>query len=294
MIEKFIEKGTDYPLRHGKLSLYETNCPCKDIRFYFDQYVLTIMLSGHKTIESEHLKFEFFPGTFFIPEKDVVNNVSIPNASVYNPTKCLVLELNPSFIQSVYTSIFYSEQDRHLLFTDRPDASEHYFLSNDKLLIQAFTRLYSLQFEDQSDCKGPVEELILREILLRVFQTEGLYLLKRSFEQSIEDDKIRQVISHIRHHIRQKLTTASLARVAGMGQTSFFKAFRENTGQSPIDFVMHERIRQSKVLIRKGRLTFQEVAFACGFNSYEYFCSSFKRIEGERPRDFRKREALTI
>ena len=92
MVEQFIERGTSYSLRNGKLSLYETNCACKDIQFYFDQYVMTLMLSGHKTIVSDHLKFEFFPGTFFIPEKEVINSVSIPNASIYNPTQCLVLE----------------------------------------------------------------------------------------------------------------------------------------------------------------------------------------------------------
>jgi len=90
MQDKFIEKGTHYPLKHGRLSLFETNCSCKDIQFHFKQYVMTLMLSGHKTIESENLKFEFFPGTFFYYlEKETINQVSIPNASFTNPTNVL-------------------------------------------------------------------------------------------------------------------------------------------------------------------------------------------------------------
>ena len=117
-------------------------------KFYFDQFVLTLMLSGHKTIVSENLKFEFFPGTFFIPEKGVVNNITIPNATIYNPTKCLVLALDPSFVQSVYEDILFSSLDKNILFSKPLKSPNPYFLSNDQLLIKTFTRLYEIQLQD--------------------------------------------------------------------------------------------------------------------------------------------------
>jgi len=286
--ETFVEKGTDYPLRNGKLSVYETNVACRDIHFYFDQYVLTLMLSGHKTIMSENLKFEFFPGTFFIPEKDVVNNISIPNASYYNPTKCLVLELNPSFIRSVYEEVRTSRADGEILYKESLESTHPYFLSNDQLLIQAFIKLYDTQSKDESLVKEMVEELIIREMLYRLFCTEGLDLLKRNFEKSVEDERIYQVIKFIRANIDQKITTSNLAQVAGLGQTTFFKVFKHATGKSPIDFVMMERIRQARILIQKDKLRLQEIAFKCGFNSYEYFCSSFKKLEGVKPSELKK------
>ncbi|MEM1323604.1 MAG: helix-turn-helix domain-containing protein [Bacteroidota bacterium] len=291
MQEKFIERGTAFPLRNGKLTIYETNCACKDIQFYFDEFVMTLMLSGHKTITSQNLKFEFFPGTFFIPEQETINHVSIPNASYYNPTKCLVLELNPSFIQSVYEDIFYSSTDKELVFSPTLDSSKPYFLSNDELLLQAFIKLYHVQSKDDSPVKALVEDLVIREMLLRVFHTEGLHLLKRNFEKSIFDKGIRRVISHIKSHINQKLTTSSLAKIAGLGQTTFFKVFKEATGRTPVDYILQERIRQAKILIQKGKYPLQEVAFRCGFNSYEYFCSSFKRSEQIKPSHFRRQFA---
>lgn len=287
-MEKFIERGMDFPLRIGKLSIYETNCACKDIKFYFEQYVMTLMLSGHKTIESENLKFEFFPGTFFIPEKDTVNKVSIPNASFYNPTKCLVLDLNPSFINSVYEEILYSKTDKDLLFNQSVESPDPYFLSNDQLLIQAFTKLYDIQLQDHSPSKVLVEELIVRELLYRLFCTSGLRLLMSNFEKSVDVESIQKVIVHIRRNIGEKLTTASLAKVAGLGQTTFFKEFKKATGHSPIDYVLRERLRQAKMLIQLGKFSLQEVAFKCGFNSYEYFCTSFKKIEQMKPSDLQR------
>lgn len=288
MREQFIERGTDFSLRCGTLSIYETNCSCKDIQFYFDQYVMTLMLSGHKTIVSENLQFEFFPGTFFIPEKETLNKVSIPNASIYNPTKCLVLELNPSYIQSVYEEILYSKTDEHILFSDTLVSSHPYFLSNDNLLIQGFIKLYELQLKDKTNAKALIEDLMVKEVLYRLFCTEGVHLLKMNFEKSIFDMGIRKVISFIKENIQQKFTVPSLARVAGLGQTSFYKLFKEATGRSPAEYVLHERIRQAKILITKGKYSFQEIAFKCGFNSYEYFCSQFKKIEKQRPSEFKR------
>ncbi|RFN57799.1 helix-turn-helix domain-containing protein [Marixanthomonas ophiurae] len=288
---KFIERGTDYPLKNGKLSIYETNCSCKDIQFHFNQYVLTVMLSGHKTIVSDNLKLEFFPGMLFIPEKEVINHVSIPNASIYNPTKCLVLELNPSFLKKAYEEILYSEANETILHKS-PSSAEttDYFISNDQLLIQAFMRLYDIQSQDHSDCKPLVEDLIIKEILYRLFNTQGIELLKNSFEKSIPDANIRKVTSYIRHNIGQKLTIESLTNMAGMGQTTFFKLFKESTGATPIEYILQERIRQAKIMIQKGRLNLQEIAFKSGFNSYEYFCSSFKKLENIKPSEFKKQE----
>ena len=133
-----------------------------------------------------------------------------------------------------------------------------------------------------------VEELIIKELIIRLCSTEGMDLLKRNFEKPIDDEKIRKVITFIRNNISQKLTTASLLQVAGLGQTTFFKAFKKSTGQSPTDFILHERIKQAKMLIQIGRLSLLEIAFKCGFNSYEYFCSSFKRIEQIKPSELQK------
>lgn len=294
MEEKFIEKATHFTLRSGKLSIYETNCSCKDIQFYFENYVLTLMYSGHKTIVSENLQFEFFPGTFFIPEKGVVNSVSIPNATFHNPTKCLVLELNPSFIQSVYREVESSSNDSHILYVNEHPSPETYFLSNDSLLIDSFIQLYQLQSKDKSPVKHMIEDLILKEMLYRLFYTDGLRLLKANFQRTYDDSRILRSVNYIHENIHQKISIASLADIAGMGHTSFFKRFKKETGFSPIDFVLNERIKKAKMLLHKDRWTLKEIAFRCGFNSYEYFCNSFKKIENKKPSEFRKEQKLRI
>lgn len=293
MSEKFIERGTSYDLKHGKLTIYETNCSCKDIKFYFDQYVMTLMLAGHKTILSDNLKFEFFPGTFFIPEKDTVNNVTIPNASIDNVTRCLVLELEPDMIESFYEEIKSTLEGNNILSSAPQKSTANYFLSTDHLLIKAFKKLFEIQSQDKSLSKPLVEDLIIKEMLLRVFQTEGLHLLRENFDRCIYNNKIKKVISYISDNIDRKITTAQLAKVAEMGQTTFFTKFKKATDYTPIEYILKERIRHAKILIQKGDLSLQEIAYSSGFNSYEYFCSSFKKIENIKPTSYRKSKVYT-
>lgn len=294
MVERFIERGTDYPLENGKLSIYETNCACKDVKFYFDRHVLTIMMSGHKTIITDNLKFEFFPGTFYIPEKETLHSVSIPNVSVDNPTKCLVLDLNPSYLNSLYEDILYSERGKSLLYDQKSTIENNYYYSNDKYIIQAFERLYKNQLRARIPSKEMIDTLIIKEILLRAMHTEALLLLKANFENRIEDQNIQKVVSYIRNNLQEKLTSKKLAKVSGLGQTTFFNKFKACTGSSPINYILHKRINQAKLLIQKDNLRLQEIAFKCGFNSYEYFCKSFKKIEKSKPLEFKNRKLAGV
>ncbi|MEN0046251.1 MAG: helix-turn-helix domain-containing protein [Bacteroidota bacterium] len=288
MSEKFIERGTEYSLEYGKLVVYETNCACKDIKFYFEQYTLTLMLSGHKTIVTDNLSLEFFPGTFYIPEPEIIHTVHIPNATFDNPTKCLVLELQPSFLSQYYEQIQLSEKDVQLLKAEPDNPDLPHFFSNNRYMIDTFSRLYEHLLRERSRANEMIATLLVKELLLRVFQTDGLFLLKQNFEQKIADASIQRSVAYIRKRLANKITVEQLAKVAKLGTTTFFKKFKNSTGLSPVDYILKERIKQAKILMLKDQLSLKEIAYRCGFNSYEYFCNSFKKIEQMRPKDYRK------
>ena len=287
-MRRFVERGTDYLLEHGKLSVYETNCSCKDVKFYFKQHTLTLMVAGHKSIATSNLKLEFFPGTFYIPEKDAVHHVDIPNASFDHPTKCLVLEVDPTFLHDFYQNLSVHEGQAQV-YHARPEQLEHdYFFSNDHGIIDNFVRLYEHQLKEQDRPSELIGTLILKELLLRVFQTPGLHLLKRNFESKVDAKEIRRSIDYIRKHLSDKISVEQLAGISQLGITTFYKKFKAETGYSPADYILRERIGHSKIMIQKGDIILKEVAFRSGFNSYEYFCNSFKKIEKIRPVEYRR------
>ncbi len=64
--------------------------------------------------------------------------------------------------------------------------------------------------------------------------------------------------------------------------------FREATGCSPADYLIHALIRQAEHLFELGdpRLSITEIAFRCGFNDNNYFARQFRQVTGTSPRGY--------
>lgn len=94
----------------------------------------------------------------------------------------------------------------------------------------------------------------------------------------IIDEKFREVIDPIK-----------IADSVGMSYSAFRKHFRELTGFSPGQYIIHLRLREAKELLYNTNLTAKEVAVRSGFNSSFYFTRLFSAKVGITPRAFRQR-----
>jgi AraC family transcriptional regulator len=81
-----------------------------------------------------------------------------------------------------------------------------------------------------------------------------------------------------------------LADATGLGVRHLSRAFREATGRSPHQYLLHRRVEAAKVLIRQG-LPLAEVAGQCGFSDQSQLTRTFIRHAGTTPGRFRNRHA---
>ena len=290
MKEKFVEKATNYELEHGLLTIYETNCPCKNVKFFFEENVITLMLSGHKSIVTHRMTVEFFPNTVFIPEKFCVQTLAIPNASHDNPTKCIVLTIDKIFQAQFYKDLILSKSSNNLLYNMDSEEAITHFMSNNNDMIENIKRIYEVRKKGDDEAIQMICTLYIKELLLRLYQTKALSLLKDGFEEKVASQDIQKSISYMKNNLSAKITLKDLAKKSGLGLTSFNNKFKSTTGYTPIEYLLNERIKHSKILILKNQMTLKEVAYHCGFNSYEYFCSSFKKFEKIKPSQLRNAE----
>jgi transcriptional regulator GlxA family with amidase domain len=104
--------------------------------------------------------------------------------------------------------------------------------------------------------------------------------------------ELGRVLSWLEKNLAQPVRVADLAKQAGMSERSFHRAFRSVMGETPIDYLVQERIRRAARLLggenRRGRIS--EVAEACGFEDSNYFSRCFRRIMGCSPRQFSKED----
>ena len=100
---------------------------------------------------------------------------------------------------------------------------------------------------------------------------------------------VDRAIAHIRTHLTDRLTVEEIAASTGYSPSYFSHLFTEETGMSPYQFVVRSRVEHAQQLLMTTRLTVQEVAFQCGFNSAANFCYTFRRMTGVSPHAYRKR-----
>jgi AraC family transcriptional regulator len=64
--------------------------------------------------------------------------------------------------------------------------------------------------------------------------------------------------------------------------------FRQSTGQSPHQFVLHRRVDRAKEMLRAAEMRVLDVAVACGFKTQQHFARVFRQLCGASPTEYRQ------
>lgn len=100
-------------------------------------------------------------------------------------------------------------------------------------------------------------------------------------------EPIRRVQHWIHDNLQEDLSVAQLARQAGMSQRNFARAFVQETGMTPADFVELRRIATARRLLGTSGRGLQRIAFECGFSSTQALRRAFLRRLGVTPSEYR-------
>ena len=91
---------------------------------------------------------------------------------------------------------------------------------------------------------------------------------------------------------RRRPLRQALAERAGMSERTFRRAFVEETGETPRDFVERIRIDAARGLFEEAQLAVQAVAPRCGFATVDNLRRAFVRRLGVTPQQYRQRFRL--
>ncbi|MFJ7441642.1 helix-turn-helix transcriptional regulator [Methylorubrum thiocyanatum] len=72
-----------------------------------------------------------------------------------------------------------------------------------------------------------------------------------------------------------------------MSTRHFCRAFRTAMGLSPYDYIVQRRVERARALIQESRLSFSEIAVNVGFSNHAHMTSTFQRVLGKTPSQFR-------
>lgn len=96
------------------------------------------------------------------------------------------------------------------------------------------------------------------------------------------EQKLRQNLSH-------QWTVEEMAATVGMGTTLFNERVKSYSGFSPLNYLINIRISEAIKLLKKPDLNVTDIALDTGFYSSQHFSTTFKKLTGYTPSEFRKR-----
>ena len=74
-----------------------------------------------------------------------------------------------------------------------------------------------------------------------------------------------------------------------MGTTLFNEKLKSYSGFSPLNYLINIRISEAIKLLKKPDLNVTDIALDTGFYSSQHFSTTFKKLTGYTPSEFRKR-----
>jgi transcriptional regulator GlxA family with amidase domain len=84
------------------------------------------------------------------------------------------------------------------------------------------------------------------------------------------------------------LTVAQLARHACCSPRTFARRFRAETGTTPLQWLLHQRIEHARQLLEHGDLPVETIAHRCGFGSGAVLREHFRRATATTPSAYRR------
>lgn len=84
-----------------------------------------------------------------------------------------------------------------------------------------------------------------------------------------------------------------MIRQSGLSRRTFGRRFHTATGHAPLDYVQRVRIEEAKQLLETDGRTIEQIAAEVGYSDTVSFRRLFKRMVGETPTAYRRRQSVS-
>lgn len=169
-----------------------------------------------------------------------------------------------------------------------PTLLETNYLPHDELLIHTLPdgyfreRVYHIFLNLLNDSRNGFSfwnalcENSVREIILLIAQR----LVKQL------DSRIEHTLQLLSLSMKEQIRIDILAATVGLSPSRLSHLFKQEMGQSILDYLNQMRLKQASLLIEQMGRTATEASLEVGFNNYTHFASLFRKVYGVSPRDF--------
>lgn len=151
-------------------------------------------------------------------------------------------------------------------------------------------QLENVRHGDQHNVIHAFSQLTVKTSLLKMMGL--LYENDRFQMDGISRDEMteimKKVLIYMEEHYMNPIRLEDFADVAGLNPQYFCRQFKKFSGESPMKYLLHYRLRRAGQMLASTTLTVTDIAFECGFHNLGHFMTEFRKMMGMTPNSYRK------
>lgn len=97
-----------------------------------------------------------------------------------------------------------------------------------------------------------------------------------------------ELLTYITENLHLPLSLNELAKQASLSPYYFTRQFKKEIGYTPHEYLIITRVNAAKFYLKTTSMAIKEITYKCGFCSESNFCTTFKRLVGTTPLNYRK------
>lgn len=132
----------------------------------------------------------------------------------------------------------------------------------------------------------PLREALLNNYIVNIL-TELLISRDDDGVHTLSAGIIEDSVAYISGHLTAPLSLSDLAGQASLSPYYYSRLFKKETGFSPHEYVIMARINHAKYLLDFPDISVKDICFKTGFSSESGFCTTFKKVTGQTPSEWR-------
>lgn len=152
--------------------------------------------------------------------------------------------------------------------------------------LEQFKQNIELLVDNPALANEAMIALKLKEFVILLSQVEEvpsqLEFITSLFKKKETDFRVT-----IRNNLYTTLSIDELARLCGMGITTFKKVFKEQFKESPARYLLKKKLEHAAELLMDQDHRISDIAYDCGFESITTFNRNFKSFYSKSPGEFR-------
>jgi len=143
----------------------------------------------------------------------------------------------------------------------------------------------------------PGRELMLKALVMKlvVILLKSLYKGETAgndkgfvFESYDRNLVVNAIVSFINENYMNDISLDKIARNMYLSPVYISRIFKEETGESPINYLIKVRLSKAREMLEKGRMPIKAVAKSVGYDDAYHFSKLFKKYYGSPPSRYRK------